>query len=120
MAASVDGEVNMVHRPEKVDSGPLVGKRGRFGTKERVPYYDAEHEEPQQHPIVIVSPASPAPEIPLPKTTKMQCPGMPNDRLLDPPEQEPELPMLPCKDQMPREKWIHRELEAVGMLPVSI
>jgi hypothetical protein len=125
MAAFVDGDVNMIHRPEKVDLGPLVGKRRGFRTKERVPYsgglsgmemYDTEHEEPQQHPVVIVSPASPAPEIPPAKITRIQCPATPNDRPPDPPEQEPELPMLPCEDRMPpkmRKKWIHRELEAL-------
>ena len=115
----------MIHHPEKVDLGPLVGKRRGFRTKERVPYsgglsgmemYDAVHEEPQQHPVVIVSPASPAPDIPPPKITRMPCPATPNDRPPDPPEEEPEPPMLPCEDRMPpkmRKKWIHRELEAL-------
>ena len=38
MAAFVNGDMNIIHHPEKVDLGPLVGKRRGFRTKERVPY----------------------------------------------------------------------------------
>lgn len=63
--------------------------------------YDAEHEEPQQHPVAIVSPASPVPVIPHPKMTRMQYPATPNDRPPDLREQDPELFTLPCEEQMP-------------------